>query len=215
VTLSGPFSMLKRALLFCLLAGLALAGSRTDPATGLLFPDSVSRWGFSDMRQYDPKALGVSYSYKSKLQREGAISCYIYNKGMKEIPLGAASLALRKEIEEVRWVVEETWRRQGGTAEDLIGVHEIKTDDGTAMGVMCAHRITHNGVTNVSLTALSAWKDHFLKIRFTFPGNNLDRAIHDLGGFQEFLTEMRAINEKVLDPLFLAPTRKPEFTSTR
>jgi hypothetical protein len=207
--------MLKRALLFCLLAGLGLAGSRTDPVTGLQFPDSVSRWGFSDMRQYEPKALGVSYSYKSKLQREGAITCYIYNKGMKEIPLDAASSALRKEIEEVRWIVDETWRRQGGTAEDLIGVHEVQAEDGTVMGVICAHRITHNGVTNISLTALGAWKDHFLKIRFTFPGNDLDRAIYDLGGLQEFVTEMRVINGKVLDPLFLATPRKLEFTPSR
>lgn len=197
------------------MTGLVLADTRTDPATGLQFPDSVSRWGRSNVREFEPKALGISYSYKSKLQREGAITCYIYNKGIDAIPLGAASPVVRKEIEEVRSIVGEAWRQQGGTAEDLLGVHEIKAEDGTVVGLACAHRITYNGITYISLTGLSGWKGHFIKVRFTFPGNDLDRAIYDIGGFQEFIVEMRAINEKALDPFFLAPIKKSEFASPR
>lgn len=195
---------------FLTCCSLVAGATRTDESTGLIFPDEISRWIFSGSRSYEPKALGVSYTYKSKLQREGAITCYIYSKDFPAIATGADSPEVRKEMAELAWAVGEGWRRQGGTVEEVMPISEVKTSDGSILALLCGHRIIVRGVTNISISALTGCRNNFVKIRFTFPGNDFQSALDGLGGFREFLNEMKEVNSTSLDPYFLRekPTGK-------
>jgi hypothetical protein len=195
-----------QASLFLLLAAASAAAEHLDEATGLVFPDDISRWYFTGRREYEPReTLGVSYSYKSKLSQQGAITCYIYRKGLPGIPTGDSPV-IRAEMDEVTRVIAEVWRRQGGTTDDLLGgVKELVNKDGVVVALMCAHRITMRDASNISISALAGYHNQIIKVRFTFPGESLEDALNGPGGFKEFILEMRAANLKTLDGQFAPP----------
>jgi hypothetical protein len=170
----------------------------------LVFPADISRWALTDRRVYEPAALGVSYSYKSKLARLGAITCYVYDRGATGIPTGGGSTLAQQEIRDTVQAVIMGAQQRGATAEALMPVSDIRGSDGAVLGLIAAHRLVEQGVTNISISAVTGYRGQFLKIRFTFPGNDLDAALTGLGGLTEFVAEMRAANQATLDPWFLS-----------
>lgn len=166
-----------------------LAAPLTDAATGIIFPGSPGRWLRVDYHEYDPKELyGVSYGYKLEGSLEGVVTCYIYSKGLKTIPAGADSDLVRDEILGAMQGVVDAWAQRGGEVTELLPISAVRTKtDNRLLAVLGAQRIRHQGTTSVSLTVLTSYKDQFLKIRHTFPGEDLEVALNNLGEFVRLL----------------------------
>jgi hypothetical protein len=193
------------AMLAVLLAQQVLA--RPDPATGLEFPEVAGGWIYAEFRSFEPAALGCSYSYKPVLGGRGAITCYVYDKGLRDIGTGASSWVVEKEMREVFAVVKEAWARENATVEEVAGPTKyMLRDDGPALAYYTIHRIKHQGVSNYSISLLTGYNGSFLKLRYTYPGTEFEKAKRDLTGF---LLAMLETNRRELPEIFIPQSNGP------
>ncbi len=70
-----------------------------DHEIGIAFPKSIASLTFEGREQYDPPELGYSLRYQGPSLIKADI--YVYDKGYRDIPEGAASEAVRAEFAEV------------------------------------------------------------------------------------------------------------------
>jgi hypothetical protein len=168
----------------CLIPPLS-AAPLTDAATGLLFPGGSNQWLRIGFHEHEPKErFGVSYAYKREGMMDGTLTCYVYNLGLTDIPDGADSDRVRIEMLDTFRSVPSVWMPQGATVTDLWPISAIRTQgDNRLVAYFGAHLITQGDTANVSLSVVSAYKGSFIKLRYTFPGRDLQAAIDDLTGF--------------------------------
>lgn len=193
-----------KAISLFLLACTLSASPVVDNATGLIFPETIGRWIQSGHREYEPKELGTSYSYKANDSSMGAITCYVYSKGLPSIPAGGASEIARNEIHEVAQGIVSAWRDRNMRVEEIMPAHAVHSaDSDMILGLICAHRITEaSDITNISLSFVTGYKNRILKIRYTFPGSDLNKALDGLHKFADLLV---LTNEGNLPALALSP----------
>jgi len=172
-------------LVMALLASPLWAAPVTDTATGLIFPGGSNQWLRVAYREHEPRELyGVSYAYMREGMTHGTLTCYVYNLGLGDIPDGADSERVRLEMQNSFQGVPQVWVQQGAAVAELWPVSAVRTKaDNRLFAYLGAHIIGHNGEANISLTVLTAYHGQFLKLRYTFPGNDLQAAIDDLTGF--------------------------------
>lgn len=183
----------------CMMAGVCFA--ITDPATEIVFPDPAGPWVYTDSRTYEPADLGRSYSYKPLFGGTGAITCYIYNKGLRNIPTGAYSAIVRREMDETIASVVEAWTQLGAKVEQVNAPTIFRREsDGRALACYSVHRITHEQVQNVSISVVTGYRGNFVKLRYTFPGDDVDRAKRQLSLFLRTLLEA---NRETADPVMI------------
>lgn len=167
----------------------------TDAATGLLFPGGSNQWLRIGFHEHEPKErFGVSYAYKREGMVEGTLTCYVYNLGLTDIPDGADSDRVRIEMYDTIRSVPAVWAPQGATVTELWPVSAIRTQgDNRLVAYLGAHLITQGDTANVSLSVVSAYKGSFFKLRYTFPGRDLQAAIDDLTGFVYLLCKANGV----------------------
>ncbi|HUG10800.1 MAG TPA: hypothetical protein VMM36_07290 [Opitutaceae bacterium] len=189
---------------FLLLTAFMMPGvcaAITDPATEIVFPDPAGPWVYTDSRAYEPADLGHSYSYKPLFGGTGAITCYIYSKGFSNIPTGADSALVRREMDETVASVVEAWSQLGAKVEQENAPTLFRrTSDGRALAYYSVHRIAHESVQNVSISIVTGYRQHFVKLRYTFPGDDVERAKHQLSLFLRTFLEA---NRDTADPVMI------------
>lgn len=195
-----------RVLLALCLAG-ALSGAEVDPATKISFPAEAGAWAYAKSHTYDQAALGRSYAYNPKSSGNGAITIYVYDKGLANIPTGADSRLMKLEIEEIVAGIKTSWTERGATVETLEAARLFRYSPKTPpVAYYGLSRISYQGVRNLSISIVTGYRGNFLKLRYTHPGNDLDVALHDI---RVFLEALHAANRETLDPAFAPPATAP------
>ena len=167
----------------------AVAAPLKDEATGLSFPGSPGPWLRVGFREFEPKAqYGVSYTYQREGREQGVLTCYVFNLGFTDIPDGADSDRVRQEMLNTFNGVTQLWNQQGATVSEIMPIGALRTQAGNVLfAYVGAHHIQHQGTANISISLVSAYRGHFLKLRYTFPGNDLQAAVDDATEFVDLL----------------------------
>lgn len=141
---------------------------RVDKELKVEFPD-IDGWEKSEITKYPTAALGYSIGYNSP--EGGAVTVYVYNGGMKNIPDGATDNTVKSELERAKGDI-----RQAGKMGYYEDVKEIKNDTitlGGATGKVKALRSLFNfsarGQAVTSEIYIFGYQNNFIKIRATRP----------------------------------------------
>jgi hypothetical protein len=191
-----------------LLLPVSLAVARTDVATGVVLPETVGEWTYADFRMHEPATLGCSYAYNRTSGARGAITFYVYNNGLSDIPTGGDSDVLRREMADVASSISQAWKQRGANVSEEVPATEYRfTDGGSVIAIYSAHKITMNGSESTSISVLTGYRGNFVKVRFTTPGSDLEKARNDLGAF---LTALLEANRDSIDPFFISEGRRAQ-----
>jgi hypothetical protein len=173
-----------------------------EPATGLVFPDIVGPWRQGRVHTFDEPELGRSIGYNDV--RRGAITVYIYTLGQKNLPTGADGDELLDQMRRTMQEVTQAWSQNGGDVREQLAIHRFTAPGAPhAVALIGAHTITNPRGTHTSITLLTRFRGHYLKLRHTRPESDFDETWADL---VTFLQRLRAANEALLDPAFRGDT---------
>lgn len=166
-----PFS---GSLIFAVLSLISFKTGFAEPylhaPTGIVFPDHISTLEKQDRVtdfEKDRPGLGVGVGYNGP---GITVTIYVYTMGLNEIPsdldsdiVKAIYLHARREIE------------MAGELGSYSNVKQLRDDqtawDSQENGVKSLHAtysLTQDGVDRLSHLHLTKYKNHFLKIRFTY-----------------------------------------------
>ncbi|ACB75496.1 hypothetical protein [Opitutus terrae] len=152
-----------------------------DQGLGLVFPGRLPGCVFRGVRRFEPAALGYSVTYRSNTGAEGALTCYIYDKGLPAIPTGGGSDVVRAEMAEVVSLIAPGWKERKGVVEPIVSTADIRNSDRPEpIAQLAVHRITVDKTANISVTVMTGYHDKFLKVRYTFPGHDPNTALRAL-----------------------------------
>jgi hypothetical protein len=170
--------------MMCWLSAQASAQPASQPATpatqpadpplrhapsGLAFPARAGDWRRHESTEYPDPALGMSVRYR--LGKWMRADVYIYNGGHREVPEGIDSDLIKDHLEQIIGDVFAI-KEQGGYDD----VKELKRETlrlGEGEGAPRVRRVTLELVTDgqklLSEAYLTGFRNHFLKIRVTYP----------------------------------------------
>jgi hypothetical protein len=166
----------------------AWAEAYLHPATGMVFQDRVAgmdRGVVTDFEREHP-GLGVGIGYNAP---GITATIYLYNLGMESVPDSLDSPVLtalfEQAVEDVlqagRMGMYDSLRK---TSETVIG---FPAPQSGPRALCASFDVVQQGVERLSKLYLLAYRNHFLKIRFTYDRNVLERAEDTLGQLLEYL----------------------------
>ncbi len=150
--------------------GLVDAKSESTPIISedleIAFPD-IDGWEKGEVKRYPRKELGYMVNYESR--EGGRISVYVYNPGLKKIPDGVKSRAVKKELKNAEQGIYVFGER--GYYEN---VKKVKQDtvsfNGRSDGIQSLRSLFNFSSRDTKLTSeilLFGYKNHFIKFRAT------------------------------------------------
>jgi len=175
--------MLKALLTLWIIFGLLVpagaqqvpASGAEAPASGISLPPTIGGLKRYAMKKYDQPELGVVYRYRGGQLIKGDV--FIYDMGRKNLGTGLKSPQMRPHFEQVKNDINRMG--QMGHYQAIVKVYEEVTDLTTPAGKVPAlsATFTYSQVgkdssyagTRISHLLLTAYKDFFIKIRFTYP----------------------------------------------
>jgi hypothetical protein len=169
------FAMLRLIAGIVLLTALsATAGTYTDKATKLRFPDKLGSWEKGEVHHFDEPGAGISIHYRHPLT--GIATFYIYDNGLKEIPTGGKSGAVVQEFATVLQQIETTY--SGPKYEHLKKIMdaapEVRSNGKTATLLASVYSFSvrdEHPPQRLSYALLTGYRNRFLKLRFTLPAD--------------------------------------------
>ena len=167
--------MIRLAVILFLAAASAVSGGTyTDPSTKLRFPDRLGAWKKVDVKTFPEKQLGVSLQYQHAVA--GSATVYIYNKGVRKIPTGATNDVVRGEFAAVEQEIQGITAQFGyqNVQKLLDSTPEIKHNGKVATLLAAAYSFEDPKArppNRISYALLTGYRNRFLKLRFTLPGN--------------------------------------------
>ena len=208
--------MLRLATIFLIATtAAATAATYTDKATKLRFPEKIGAWTRTDVHKYPQASAGTSISYKHALS--GVITLYIYTNGVKKIPTGGNNDIVRGEFESVVQEIESVY----GTDEYkdfrtvMTAAPEVQAPDGrTATLLASVHNYTNpetHPATHVSFALLTGYRNRFVKLRYTLPGDIEKTPERGQNELKQFISGLVASNKQNI-PAFFRPAspKKPK-----
>ncbi|MBU4460722.1 MAG: hypothetical protein KJ579_09150 [Verrucomicrobia bacterium] len=156
------------AVLLCI--GLdALAQPYRHPATDLVFPEQLAGLERGDVTDYETKSpgLGVSVGYNVP---GITVTIYLYTMGMKAVPDDLTSQPLKRHF---AGVVSDVFRagESGAYANVKKTAEGSAALDGSEKGPRALHAsfsYSQKGRDRLSHLYLMGFRNHFLKVRFTY-----------------------------------------------
>lgn len=152
----------------------ATAGTYTDKATKLRFPDKLGSWEKNDVHHYDEPGGGTSVHYRHPIT--GIATFYIYTNGLKKIPTGGKSDVVRQEFASVHEQIETTY--SGAKYENLKKVldaaPEVRSNGRVATLLASVFSFSvrdEHPPQRLSYALLTGYRNRFLKLRFTLPAD--------------------------------------------
>ena len=181
------------------LSGSALAQEKQasphlDPQTGISLPASLGSLKRAGVKKYDQPELGIGYRYEAAPLIKGDI--FIYNLGLKNLGTGLNSRDVRPQFDQAKndiSALEKMGRYRGvnkvSEGEIPLGSPPLKIP--TLSAVFTYSQAPEPGVVvyagvRVSHLLLTAYKDYFIKIRFTYPEKDKSQGEKAL---QQFLAD--------------------------
>lgn len=165
-----------------------------DSKPGITFPATLGPLSYRGIKHYEPEALGVSVRYDGEDSLKADI--FIYDMGEKILGTGLQSPAVREHFQQVKGDIYTGEKKGYYASVRHISEREIalQTAGGTipALSAVFTFRLTEEPGTSssgvrVSHLVLTAYRDTFLKIRFTYPQSQAQR-----GGlaFKQFMADL-------------------------
>jgi hypothetical protein len=140
------------------------------PATGLLFPDrfaAMEKAGIRDFERENP-GFGTSVSYNAP---GITVTIYLYTAGLKSVPSNLASPVMRRHFAEVVGEVIGAGKR-GGYYSNVKKISEEEVSLGAPhaepRALLATFSYVQSGRERLSKLYLMGYKNHFLKVRFTY-----------------------------------------------
>lgn len=193
-----PRTLISLLMLFSLaspaVAGSAPAIAFSDPKTGIALPANLGPLTYQWVKHYDQPALGVSVRYEGEPSIKADI--FIYDLGKTDLGTGLESPAMLPHFQQVKGDIYTAEKRGSYTSLSLVSEQEIalNTPQGKlpALSAVFTFSQTEGPGTaytgmRVSHLVLTAYRNSFLKIRFTYPQN--EKARGDLA-FKQFLADL-------------------------
>ena len=168
-----------------------------EPNTGIVFPKVLGSLEGGSVSTYDKPEMGVSVRYAAPGFFKADV--YVYNAGMKNLGTGIKAEAVRPHFTELQDVLSIMEKR--GRYKDVKKLNEQETTlvaGAEKIPALMASYEYSEAADNqtgeyagkrVSYILVTAYKDNFLKLRFTFPekdkekGEELLKKLQaDLGG---------------------------------
>lgn len=154
-------------------------------ATGLEFPSTLGAMQIVSIANYEEKDPGLGTGLRYDDRESVKADVYIYNLGLKEIPAGTESPEMIRHLQqcenEIR-AMEKLGRYQS--------VQEISRETVPLGGEASAPRarwvfysFKQDGVERLSHIYLTSYRNHFFKIRCTYPKADESHAKSVLDGF--------------------------------
>lgn len=174
-------------------------GPLRDPKTGFAFSE-IPDFQRSKLHTYSHPSLGVSVDYHSKAGLKATI--YIYNLGIEKIPEGIESKAVKDQMKKATQDVfaaqkqghyESVLQLSSGTLE-LGTSSEKKNKTFSAMKMVFLLRREKD--PKVSEIYLLGYKNHFVKVRSTYPVKNFEQCGKDIDRFTKALGTMLQKEQK-------------------
>jgi len=148
---------------------LASAGS-LEKSIDAAFPDEIAGLKLNKRTEFPEKPLGVNLSYLRPGPLIGSI--YIYNAGMASIPSGTDGQAVRTHFGQVIGEMKQ-WEKQGGKVFPLDGqpasASVTKYEGCGPQFIWKTYEMQLPENTLHSSTYLTGVKNHFVKLRITYP----------------------------------------------
>jgi len=152
------------------LVAVTLPAAADDPK----LPGPKIEWpevkGFTKgkLQVFPQAALGYSLSYDAP---GVAVTAYVYNKGLPKIPDGAKSQALKEEMRQAAGDLEAARQRGLYTSvKEVGGEAAVALNKGKDARVALRRQfeVGRKDGTRLSDVYLTAYKDHFVKLRVTY-----------------------------------------------
>jgi hypothetical protein len=164
-------------LVLLVVAGpLSAADDPKLPGPKIEFPD-VKGFTRGKPRTFPQAEFGYALGYNAE---EVVVTVYVYSAGHKEIPAGAKSDLVKKEMEGAAKAMQDALK-----AGFYKSVKEVGKDETVAIGrgkdapVALRRKFEvegKEGGASLSETYLTGYKDHFVKLRVTYAAENKDEA---------------------------------------
>ncbi len=147
-----------------------------EPQTGIVFPVNLGPLEFSGANKYDQPELGVSVGYQGEPLIKADI--YIYDMGQKNLGAGLGSPAVSSHFREAKgdiFALEKMGRYQ---AVSVISEQPtaLNTPGGELPTLAACFKYSQTAGPGVAFTGprishlfLTAYKEVFVKVRFTYP----------------------------------------------
>ena len=133
--------------------------------TGILFPEKIM--GLENVRVTDYEAsypgFGVGVSYRSPTIKADV---YLYTGGLPSIPDGVESTLVTQHFQQICGDIYTL--EKSGSYHSVERLSEGKVSLGTHVALSASFSYFQDGVEQVSYIYLTGYKNHFLKIRFTY-----------------------------------------------
>lgn len=204
---------------FCAATASASAGTYTDPATKLRFPDTLGGWRKTDVKNYSEPGLGTSVSYQNRFL--GFATVYIYNKGVKKIPTGAANDVVREEFAVVQQEIAAAYANEKyeNVKKLLEAAPEVKKDGNKKATVLAAaYRYSdpeERPPQRVSFALLTGYRNRFLKLRYTLPADSEKTPERGQTELRQIITAFLEANKQNSSGFWHAADTKQKNTITR
>ena len=179
-------SGLTLAAVFLLFAALASAqstkGEYVERRTGIGFPaaiGSLRRWGVVSFAERDP-GLGIAVRYTTNKGCRGDI--FVYNLGLAEIPSDPDDQVIAQQLQQALGDIRTQERT--GTYQDV----SVQRSEVAHLGGAGSPKVRHavlsyveRGKREESHLYVTGYKNHFIKIRFTFAEQVRESCLAALG----------------------------------
>jgi len=149
---------------------IAHAGTFTDKATNLHFPDQIGEWKKTMVTQFPDRKFGVEINYKSR--GDAIASLVVYSGGISKIPTGAENTVVQAQfaadIQGSMAVVQNRFK-------DVSKVLDSKPDVNYhgKRATLLATAFQFSGDKKwLQFQLLTGYKNRFLKLIYTQPFNN-------------------------------------------
>jgi len=164
-----------RGVCLAMAAGLlAIHGAGAEPyrhaPTGIVFPDRLAGLEKkADITDFEPDypGFGISVGYNGP---GITVTVYLYTLGIKRIPAGPDSSILKEELQHAEGDI--TTMEERGSYANVKKISEgkapLNVNGSGPVALYAYYRYTQNGESRVSYLYLTGFRNHFLKIRFTY-----------------------------------------------
>lgn len=164
-----------------------------DPDTGLQFTD-IEGFVRDKVHQYEQPGLGYSVDYDS--QNGLRFTIYVYDFGLESIAEGPFTEPARAQMK--RAVGDIFRAREKGHYENVTtlwsGVIFLGDTDTSPKMRKASFRLRRNGQDYVSQLYLTGFKNHFIKVRCSFPSTKEAECIGEVQRLTEHIGKMLSAN---------------------
>jgi hypothetical protein len=197
-------NIVKKLALICSLMVLSLVSNTCEtlavayqhPATGMVFTDQLAGMTKVQVTDFEKKqpGLGTSIGYNGV---GVTATIYIYTAGLKSVPATLDAPLVRSHFNQV--VGDVIKAGEMGYYDDVKVISEnvvfLRPDQAGAKALRASFSYAQNSVDRLSNLYLLAYKNHFLKIRFTYNKSEQSQAENTLKLLLEEIS--KSMEEKV------------------